>query len=91
MQIRSYSQDLLAGPPQQDGAGFGVFTLGDKREILVPDLLNLKQSGSRTHVFLTQLISPADNTSPTRPEGHAGNCFTGNLQVTRQRAQGTRT
>lgn len=75
MLISSYSQDLLAGPPQQDGAGFRIFTLGDKGEILVPNLLDLKQPGPRSHVFLTQLVGPADDTSPTRPEGDTENCL----------------
>jgi len=70
-QTDTHSQDLLAGAPQQDGAGLGVFTFCDEGEILVTDLLHLKETGSRPHVFLTQLICSAGDTSAARPESES--------------------
>lgn len=65
-----HSQDLFAGSSQQDGAGFRVFTLGDEGEVLIADLLHLKQTRPRTNVFLTQLVSPTDDPSPACPDTH---------------------
>lgn len=64
----SHRQDFLAGSSQQDGAGFGVFALCDEGEVLVSNLLDLKQAGAGSHVLLTQLISTAGDASPTCPE-----------------------
>lgn len=66
----SHRQDLLAGSSQQDGAGFGVFALGDEGEVLVPDLLDLEQPRPRAHVLLTQLVGPTGDTSAARPDSH---------------------
>lgn len=63
-----HSQDLLAGSSQQDGAGFGIFTLSDEGEILITDQLDLKQARPRSHVLLAQLISPTGDTSTARPD-----------------------
>lgn len=63
----SHSKDLFAGSSQQDGAGFGIFTLCDEGEVFIADLLHLKQPRPRTNVFLTKLIRPACNTSAARP------------------------
>ena len=65
-----HSQDLFAGSSQQDGAGFRVFTLRDEGEVLITDLLHLKQTRTGPYVFLTQLISPTDDTSPACPDTH---------------------
>lgn len=72
MEGETHSQDLLARPPQQDGAGFRIFTLGDEGEIFVSDLLHLEQPCPHAHVLLTQLVGPTDDTSSARPEGEGG-------------------
>lgn len=64
----AHRQDLLACPPQQDGAGFGVFALSDEGEVLISDLLHLKQPSSNAHVLLTQLVRPTHNPGAARPE-----------------------
>lgn len=68
----THSQDLLAGSSQQDGAGFRIFTLSDEGEILVSDLLHLKQPRPQTQVLLTQLVRTAHDAGAARPEGGRG-------------------
>lgn len=63
-----HRQDLLAGSSQQDGAGFGVFALRDEGEILIADLLHLKQPRPQAHVVLAKLVRPADDPSSARPD-----------------------
>ena len=48
-------ENVLGGPPQQDGACLWVAALRDKGEKLVTDLLNLKETGLGADVALLDL------------------------------------
>ena len=57
----TFHEDVLACTAKQDGAGFGVLALGDEGEVVVANLLNLKQPGAKTNVRLLDLVSAVDN------------------------------
>ena len=47
--------------PLMVSAGFGVLALGDEGEVVVANLLNLKQPGAKTDVRLLDLVGAVDN------------------------------
>eukprot|EP00960_Hanusia_phi_P039133 753776-Hanusia_phi.AAC.9 len=56
-----FVEDVLAGSSQENGACLGFFTVDEEREILVADLLHLKDSALSSHVALLQFTRSVQN------------------------------
>ena len=61
-------QDVLAGSTQHDGAGLGLSTLHQEREVLVSVLPHLKETALCSHVALLQFIRTIADGRSTCPE-----------------------
>lgn len=61
----THRENLFAGAPEKNGAGFGVLTLGDKCEVLIANFLDFQQARSCPNIVFSQLLWSADYPGPT--------------------------
>ena len=61
-------QDVLAGPPEDDGTGLGLLTVHKVHEVLIAMFPDLKQPTPSAHIALLQLICPVAYRRSTGPE-----------------------
>lgn len=61
----THRENLLAGPPEENGTGLGVFALSDKREVLISDFLDFQQACACPNIIFSQFLRSADYPGPT--------------------------